>query len=348
MRLLFLTTRRSKPSFRFRVQQVLPFFRDRGHDCDVVLLPDSFFDRMGLFKTAADYDAVVLQKRMLNRLELGVLFGFARKLVYDFDDAILYDTDGRTDLRSVRRFKNIVTAADLVIAGNDYLAAEARRFSRRVTIVPTPIDTERYAPRPHPRDFAKSLGCDARTVGRLCRIGWTGSRATNRHLNELFPVLGQLQGRISVHILSDSTEFLEFQKLRDVPVEFEHWTPDNENDFPSRFDVGVMPLPDNRWTRGKCGLKALQYMALGIPAVCSPVGVNRTIIAHGETGLLADSPDEWLLWLTELVDDPLRRHNLGLAGRRRVEAEYSLAKIGPQFVDAVEAAMEPGRRPAAA
>jgi glycosyltransferase involved in cell wall biosynthesis len=340
MRLLFLTTRRSKPSYRFRVRQVLPFLHERGHDCETVLLPGSFFDRMGLFKTAADYDAVVLQKRMLNRLELGVLFGFARKLVYDFDDAVLYDSDGCSNSRSVRRFKNVVSAADLVIAGNQYLAGEARRFSQRVTVVPTPIDTERYVP----RLFESAAG----NTGKLCRVGWTGSRATNRHLNELFPVLGQLQGRISVHILSDSTELLEFQRLRDVPVEFLHWTPDNEIEFPSRFDVGVMPLPDNRWTRGKCGLKALQYMALGIPAVCSPVGVNRKIITHGETGLLPDSPDEWLLWLTELADDPQRRHTLGLAGRRRVEAEYSLAKIGPQFVDAVEAAAEPGRRPAAA
>lgn len=337
MRLLFLTTRRSKPSYRYRIEQFLPGFRERGHDCETVLLPKSFFDRMALFKTAAEFDAVVLQKRMLNRLELGVLFGFARKLIYDFDDAVLYDSDGHSDRRLVRRFKDVVSAADAVIAGNEYLANEARRFSQRVTVVPTPVDTERFKP-------STSRG----ETSKLCCIGWAGNRATNRSISDLFPVLAKLRGRISVHILSDSTEGLELQKLGNVPVQVTRWTPENEVAVMSGFNVGVMPLPDNRRARGHCGLPALQYLALGIPAVCSPVGVNRHLIEHGKTGFLASTPDEWELWLTELLDDPRKRENFCLAGRRRVEADHSLAKVGPMFIDAVEAAVALERRPVAA
>jgi glycosyltransferase involved in cell wall biosynthesis len=338
MRLLFLTTRRSKPSYRYRVEQFLPGFRDRGHDCETVLLPQSFFDRMALFKTASEYDAVVLQKRMLNRLELGVLFGFARKLIYDFDDAVLYDSDGRSDRRLVRRFKDVVSAADAVIAGNPYLANEARRFSQRVTEIPTPVDLDTFRPSATAGDEGSNL----------CRIGWAGNRATNRYISELFPVLAKMHGRIAVHILSDSTAGLELQKLGDVPVHVTRWTPDNELAVMSGFDIGVMPLPDNRRTRGQCGLPALQYLALGIPAVCSPVGVNRQIIEHGKTGFLPRTPDEWELWLTELLDDPRKRENFCLAGRRRVEADYSLATIGPMFVAAVETAVTSQRQPVAA
>jgi len=337
MRFLFLTTRRSKPSYRFRVEKLRPFFQERGHECETALLPNSFFDRIGLFKTAAQYDAVVLQKRLLNRLELGVLFGFAQRLVYDFDDAVMLDSTGQANPRCQRRFRNIVRAADMVIAGNRYLADEANRFSPRVTVLPTPVDTT-----------VESRTATAATNGRLCRIGWTGSRSTNKYLNDLFPVLGKLKGRIEVRVVSDSRDDFDFQRLQGVPVSYAAWSPENEVSEPAKFDIGVMPLPDNAWTRGKCGFKALQYMALGVPAVCSPVGVNREIITHGQTGLLPDSPDEWLMWLTELLDNPQMRQAIGTAGRRRAEETYSLEKLGPLFVDAVESAVHIDRRAAAA
>ena len=323
MRLLFITTRLTKPSYRFRIEQMFPCLQADGHEWRVELLPDSFFDRVALFKTAADFDAVVLQKKLLNRLELGILFGFARALIYDFDDAVMFDSSGERDFRRSNRFENVTRAADLVICGNDYLADLARPFAKRIANIPTAIDTGRFSP------VARS------TENRLCRVGWTGSRSTNRYLSDLFPVLVQLRGKIEVRIVSECMDELDFGPLKDVPFEYVKWTPENEVEETAAFDIGLMPLPDNPWTRGKCGFKALQYLALGIPAVCSPVGVNSEIITHDENGLLATTPEEWLAALTRLVDDPERRTAIGEAGRCRAEADYALSKLGPEFVAAI-------------
>lgn len=337
MRVLFVTTRTEKPSFRFRVEQVLPCFTECGHDCAVEVLPPSFFDRVALFKKAGAFDAVVLQKKLLNRLELGVLFGFARKLIYDFDDAVMFDSDGEPDFRRANRFENVARAADLVICGNGYLAELARPFAKRMATIPTPIDTERFSP----------PECRPEPAGGLCRVGWTGSRSTNRYLSDLFPVLAELQGRIEVRVVSECMDGLDFGPLKQVPFEFVKWTPDNEVAETAAFDVGLMPLPDNPWTRGKCGFKALQYMALGIPAVCSPVGVNREIVAHGETGFLVDGRAEWREVLSRLADDASLRTTIGAAGRRQVESRYALRELGPQFVAALESVVGETTRVAA-
>ncbi|MFQ5731620.1 MAG: glycosyltransferase family 4 protein [Planctomycetaceae bacterium] len=328
MRLLFITTRTTKPSYRFRVEQVLPCFADRGHDCAVEVLPSSFFDRVALFKTAGEFDAVVLQKKLLNRLELGILFGFARKLIYDFDDAVMFDSDGEPDFRRSNRFENVARAADLVVCGNRCLAELARPFSKRTSVIPTPIDTDAFSPSCKPAAKTAETG--------LLRVGWTGSRSTNRYLDELIPMLARLRGKIELHVLSECMDGLNFAPLKDLPFEFVKWTPDNEAAETATFDVGLMPLPDNRWTRGKCGFKALQYMALGIPAVCSPVGVNREIIAHGTTGFLTRTDEEWVAVLSQLADDAALRTTVGEAGRRYAESEFALRQLGPNFVAAME------------
>ena len=323
MNILFLSTRPTKPSFRFRVQQSLAFFRERGDQCEVVFLPRGFWSRQRLFRRFSNYDTVVVQKRLFKAADLRLIRRHSHRLVYDVDDAVMFNSQGKRERRRQSRFSAIVRVADTVICGNCYLADQVDRNSKHVVIVPTAVDTERFRPRlRQPHDGPVT-------------IGWTGSRSSNRHLNRLFPILAQLAGRIQVRFMSDTMNDLDLKRLGDVPFTFVPWSAEVEISETSNFDIGVMPLSDDPWTRGKCGFKALQYMALGIPAVCSPVGVNSEIIEHGRNGFLPRSPDEWLSVLIDLVDNPGLQTQIGNAGRQRVEEAYALSVQAPRMVEAV-------------
>jgi len=326
MKIAFLTTRPSKPSYRFRIEQMLPYFAARRHYCDTYFLPTNAFGRLLLYRKLAPYDAVVLQKRLLSRIELFALRKVSRRLVYDLDDAVMYTSTGEDHPRRRARFAATVRAADLVVCGNQFLAEEVSRSTDRVVVVPTCINTEAY--RPGLRS-AHSPGLT---------IGWTGSRSTNAYLNDVFHALSQLHGAVQLKIISDTVEGFDFSRLGHVPHVFVPWSPKTEISEAATFDLGLMPLPDNRWTQGKCGFKAIQYMALGIPAVCSPVGVNRDIIHDGVDGLFAATMQDWFPVLARVLKDSFFREAIGRAGRRRVEESFSLAAHGPRFVRAVEKA----------
>lgn len=339
MHLLFVSTRRSKPSFRFRVEQILPFFQARRHTYDVALVSSNTWSRLALYRRMANYDAVVIQKRLFSRGELFMIRRRARRLVYDVDDAVMFNGRGEDDKRRRSRFQAMMQAADLVVCGNEYLAAEASRDSRSVIVIPTCIDTELY----HPR--LRSVAAEGNVPGPVT-VGWTGSRSTNRYLSGLVPVLSPLGDRIRLKVVSDTPEGLDFHALSPVPHEFVPWSAETEVSETATFDIGLMPLPDDPWTRGKCGFKALQYMALAIPAVCSPVGVNCRIIQHGETGFLADGPETWSRILDQLIGNASLRSRIGRAGRQRVEKAYALAVHGPRLVSAVERVLPSARRSA--
>lgn len=328
MKIAFLSTRQAKPSFRFRVEKMLPYFTAAGHQCETFFLHANPWQRLAFYRKLRTYDVVFLQKRLLSGPELLFLRRSSHTLIYDLDDSVMYDGTGGDDKGRRRRFSAMMRAADLVICGNQFLADEAARITDRVRIVPTCIDTEAFHPRlrksgPYP-----------------VTIGWTGSHNVNAYssLNDLFTVFSQLQGRIGLKILTDIVEGLDFSRLGKVPWNFVRWTPAIEIEEAATFDIGIMPLPDNRFTQGKCGFKALQYLALGIPAVCSPVGVNRDIIHDGVDGYLAQSPDQWFQVIARLVKDPFLRGSIGNSGRRCVEEEYSIAVHGPRLVRAVTSA----------
>ncbi|HEX4072092.1 MAG TPA: glycosyltransferase family 4 protein, partial [Planctomycetaceae bacterium] len=242
--------------------------------------------------------------------------------------------DGSEDRRRQSRFAAMMRAADLVVCGNQYLADEASRLTDRVTIVPTCIDTEAYHPRLRISD-----------PGRIT-IGWTGSRSTNPYLNDVLPILSKLHGPIAVKIISETVSGIDLFQLGHVPQTFVPWSPEIEITQTATFDIGLMPVPHNPFTQGKCGFKALQYMALGIPAVCSPVGVNRDIIHDGVDGFLPRTRDDWFPTIARLIKDPFLRETIGHAGRRRVEEAFSLKLHGPRLVQAVEAARRPLRKSA--
>jgi glycosyltransferase involved in cell wall biosynthesis len=246
--------------------------------------------------------------------------------VIDFDDAIFLPAASEANrrlawLKGAGKTKRVVAGASLVIAGNGHLAGWARQYARRVTVIPTTVDTERYQVRERP------------VSDRVC-VGWSGSPTTIAHLTLLEPVLARLQREegIRIRVIGDAS-----YRIDGVELDSLDWRAASELRDLSEIDIGVMPMPDDEWSRGKCGLKALQYMALGIPAVISPVGVNREI-AHGGAAILASTQDEWLAALRALIGDPELRSRVGAAGRARVQERYSVASAAALWEQALREA----------
>jgi glycosyltransferase involved in cell wall biosynthesis len=250
-------------------------------------------------------------------------------VVFDFDDAIWIRTTSAANsryawLKNVEKIPHLARLAHTVVAGNAFLADWARQHSRNVHVVPTVVDTDHFAPaRSHP---------DGPVV-----IGWSGSGSTIEHLRPLLPVLERLVARVGdrvqLRVMGDPSFSHAPLGLRG-----EAWTPAAELDLLRRMDIGIMPLPDDEWSRGKCGLKGLVAMSVGAATVMSPVGVNTDIVRHGDNGFLARSDDEWLEILTTLVDDAALRARIGAAGRQRVVDDYSVARWEPALAGLLETA----------
>jgi len=241
--------------------------------------------------------------------------------VYDFDDSvwIRYVSPANSYwsyLRCPGKTATTCRCSAYTIAGNETLAVYARRHARCVSVVPTTIDTVLYVPRA--------------PMNTVPVIGWTGSYSTAQYLNFVRPVLRRLSRRLRFRVRIIGARSFEAEG---VDVEVVPWRAETEVQDLAGLDIGMMPLPDGDWERGKCGLKALQYMALGVPAVVSPVGVNTTIVVHEENGLLAGSEAEWEAALGRLLLDADLRHRLGAAARACVERSYSARVHAPRVAE---------------
>ncbi len=344
---------RRAPSQRYRFEQYIEPLRRQGIHMeassfftaaamDVIYAPDRWAEKgrwvaAGMLRRARDllvarrYDLVLVHREAWP-LGLATVERLLQALrcpyVFEFDDAV-YMARSSDANRPLARWKrgskaeSIAAGAVAVIAGNEHLARWARRHSDRVTVIPTAVDTDAYRP----------LASSRRAGGPLC-IGWTGSLSTVAHLGTVAPVLRDLQRErgVALRVIGDPSFRIEGARVQAVP-----WRESTEIEDLRQIDIGIMPLPDDEWSRGKCGLKALLYMAMGIPAILSPVGVN-TRIARGGAALLASTHEEWSRALRSLIDDPGARERLGEAGRRRVEEEYSTRSVGPRYAAALRGA----------
>jgi glycosyltransferase involved in cell wall biosynthesis len=236
-----------------------------------------------------------------------------RKSIFDFDDAIYLNPFGRSKLG------RMVALVDQVIAGNPILA-EVAGAPHKTVVIPTAVDTERFRRFP-PREAR----------GREVIVGWTGTHGNYLQLATAKAGIARALRRTGARflVIADRPPPPDLAELR---PEFIRWDPQREVEDLSRIDVGVMPLPDTPWARGKCAFKLIQYMALGRPGVASPVGVNRDVIRHGQNGFLAASDAAWEEALVSLIEDPALRAAMGQAARERVEATYSLSAVLPQYL----------------
>lgn len=321
MKLVFLVTRLEKPSARYRVLQYVPFLEKAGYKISIEVIPKSPFDRLVLFMNMREADMVFLQKKLFGLLEWHVLRKFSKKLIFDYDDAVMFRDSGNQDQNSPGRMKNFlrtVREADMVIAGNDYLKSFSVIENPRTTVLPTTIDMNRYA------EKDKHIRTDHIV------LGWIGSRATLGYLERMKGVWDAVYDRfphIRLKIVADA--FFDCDR---VPVIKKQWTNGEEIEDLHTFDIGLMPLTDDPWSRGKCGFKLLQYMAVGIPVVCSPVGANRTIVSDGIEGFHAVSDKEWIEKIGYLAESAEIRTQMGKQGREKVNRFYSLETNSRKFL----------------
>jgi glycosyltransferase involved in cell wall biosynthesis len=240
---------------------------------------------------------------------------FRKKILIDYDDAIWLTKTASSSkalglLRNHAKLSKICSWSYKVVCGNTFLADYAKQYSNNVTVIPTTIDLVNR------HNLTKQHQAKKTTI-----IGWTGSRTTMIYLPMLYPIIAQLakQYPLEFHIISDQAPSETYPFIRYIP-----WNKKNEIDALIHFDIGVMPLHDTIWEQGKCGFKALQYMALGIPAIVSPVGVNSTIITDKKDGFLAHNAEEWYDLLEKLLLDPSLRQKTGQAAQTTIQQYYSV------------------------
>lgn len=252
-------------------------------------------------------------------------------LVSDYDDAVFHRYD-KHRLGTVRallgdKIGHVMAASALVMAGNSYLADHARRAgATRVELVPTVVDLDAYQ--------IRSDAMDENTL----RVGWIGTPQTWQELaNPIHKVLDPLLAKHQALFLAVGAGM---QADTHGTLEIVPWRENTEVSLIQSMDLGLMPLPDTPWTRGKCGYKLIQYMACGLPVVASPVGVNRDVVEHGVNGFLAESEDEWRTAIETLLNDAELRRQMGAAGRRKVEQQYSLQVWGPHVAQMLRGVAE--------
>jgi glycosyltransferase involved in cell wall biosynthesis len=344
----------TSPGQRYRLEQWEPLLRERGVDITFASFEDEDLHallykrgmmrkklhlvtrglgrRLSLVRKVKNYDLVYILREaallgppVFERLiaQSGV------PMVFDFDDAIFVSYRSPSNgylsyLKFATKTKTICRISSHVMVGNPYLAEYAREVNDRVTVIPTTIDTEKYRV---PQRREKS-GPPV--------IGWTGSYSTVQHLDTMRGALKKLAEKESFRLRVIGTPAYDCPP---VDVEAMPWRAETELEDLSEIDIGMMPLPDDRWSKGKCGLKALQFMALGIPTICSPVGVNTDIIQDDQNGFIAASEDEWVEKLSRLLRSAELRQRLGQAGRATVEEKYSAITQTPRVYEIFESVL---------
>ena len=363
LRVLFLPLYpETMPSSRLRVYQYLPYLERFGIDAAVLpALREPWFSKffyssskgvhfiqyvtealqnLGRIVRSRSYDVVFIQKGILYTN----LRGFDRlltrahsRILFDLDDSVY----GRNlvefgwpllrKLQDARQAEKISSRSNAVIAGNSYLKELALRYNRNVFVTPTPVETNRFLPRK----------TKPKREGDEVVIGWIGISSRVAYLGRLEKVFQELSRRYPIRFRLITRPRQEPFVWRGVRVDVIPWSYESEVKDLAEFDIGVMPLDDDEWSRGKCSLKLLQYMAMGIPSVSSRVGSNVEIIEEGSDGFLASETEEWVEKLSRLIEDRSLGEKMGQAARRKVVEEYSLEKMAPRLAEVLKGVGSP-------
>ena len=341
-KILFLTLHRKgrSPGQRFRHEQYLDYLESEGFEISYSPMlnerQDKIFYGSGktLLKVGVGISALLKRIKDVfraNRFDyifiyrdaffFGTFFEWLfkkskAKLIFDFDDSIwLQDKNPNQSffqkLKNPEKTGKIISFCELTIAGNDYLANYARNHTNNITIIPTTIELNEY------------VRVDSEKSHPGVCIGWSGSFSTIKHfesaLEPLRKIKDKYSDRVYFKVIGDGN-----YKNEELNIQGLSWKSETEVHDLCEIDIGIMPLPDDDWSKGKCGLKGLQYMALEIPTIMSPVGVNSDIIQDGENGFLAGPSEEWVEKLSLLIENADIRKKVGAAGKKTVENDFSV------------------------
>jgi glycosyltransferase involved in cell wall biosynthesis len=329
------------PSQRFRFEQYLDFLKNEGNDVELHPYYDyrswqslygqsgiakkswivirQYFKRFILLFKLIKVDVIFIHREAAHIgppiFEWLITKVLRKKYIYDFDDAIWLPnySEGNAKFHRLKAYwkvKFCIKWAHKVTAGNDFLAQYALKYNRNTIVLPTTIDTENYH---------NKMG---NQNSNILVIGWTGTHTTMHYLDDIIPVLQELEQEFSFefHVISNEKPNYDLNSLKYIP-----WNKETEIDDLSAFSIGIMPLKDTIWAKGKCGFKGLQYMALQIPTIMSPVGVNESIISDGQNGFLAKDLAEWKTKISILLQDSSLRNSIGKAGRKTVIEKFSVS-----------------------
>lgn len=316
---LAITSGIQQAAARLRVADLIAPLRERGIHVRMAAWGKNPIARRSLLKSASGFDAVILQRRLLDPWNARALRRSAHRIVFDVDDAIMYHA-GRVGLisrwRTDLRFAATCRILDHVVAGNAYLAGRFAERGCAVSVLPTVVDPLHYRVKLH-------------QPTRTPRMVWIGSRSTIPYLKTIRPALAAAIGRVPglrLTVIADRP-FTDSP----VPVDFVPWSESAEAPALAGADIGIAPTPSDRWTLGKCGFKIVQYMAAGLPVIASPVGVNATIVRDGETGFLPTTIEQWTEAIVRLCGDVHLRGTLGAAARRDVWSIYNVSRAADHW-----------------
>lgn len=356
LRVLFLTLYpETMPSSRLRVYQYLPWLSKRGIEGSVIpAVPEpwfsklyygpkffqpfyygvEFFNHLRRVVRARCYDLLFVQKGIALSNLRGVedaFLGLDKPMIFDFDDDVLTKslvTFRRLSgwLQDPHQTAKLAASCREVIAGNEYLKTTALRFNDHVTVIPTPVDSDRFSP-PGGGKFHS---------GKEVVIGWIGMGIGLSYVRSLEPVFSELGRRypIRLRLITEPDRGKGF-RMPGATTEFIPWSYSGEVEAMRGVDIGIMPLAEDPWMKGKCGLKLFQYMSLGIPSVSSRLGVSPEIIEEGVEGCLASDPNEWIQKLSFLIKHPEKREEMGRNARTKVLDRYSLKATAPRLAEVI-------------
>lgn len=309
MKILFISKGDSASSTRYRALQFFPLWQQAGHEPLHITAAGGVRATIEMLRESSRADIVIVLRKTFPRPIFTLLRRTSRKLIFDFDDAIFCNTDGSASPTRMSRFATMAGCCDHLFAGNLFLASQARRFNQAVSVVPTVIDPYRYrVTTKQPEDFFDLV--------------WIGSRSTRKYLQIAMPWLAMAAKSVPNLRLKIIADFdLPDQGIRTMAIP---WNEAIEAEALASSHVGIAPMHDDDWSRGKCALKVLQYMAAGLPVISSPSGTNAEIVQDGITGYLAATSLDWVQRIIELAHDQALREALGNAGCRIAEGKYSL------------------------
>lgn len=323
MNLLALVESESHVCCRYRLAAFRPALEAAGHALTLRALPRKVWSRFRLLNSVGSSDVVIVQRKLLSPLEVALLRRRAKRLVFDFDDAVWlrdsFSGKGFESGKRRRRFRAIASQCDVLVAGNRFLAEEAATVAKDVVVIPTCVEPAKY-----------ELARHDRLTGTATLV-WVGSSSTLQGLEQnraMLEAVGRACPGVALKVICD-----RFPQFDSLPVRGVPWREATEAAEIAAADIGIGWVPDDPWSRGKCGLKVLQYQAAGLAVVANPVGVQADMVRTGGTGVSATTTDEWVTAIRTLADSPDLRQRLGRAGREQIEKTYSVTAGGALWVD---------------
>jgi glycosyltransferase involved in cell wall biosynthesis len=329
MKVLFLIQGFTVAASRYRVLQYIPYLEAKGMETTVSLYPRSLKENFQFFSNLSRYDVVFLQRKRFNQPRLGLLRRRAKRIIYDFDDSVMYRNSTAKDPISSsrrRRFVQMIRHSDFVIAGNEFLKREALLFNPNVEVIPSAIDQEKYHSKAYPVRQEKVT------------LGWIGDHGSIHYLEKMRPIferIGEKHPHVELKIVCDI--FFDCDRINVIK---KNWSSEEEIHDLQSFDIGLMPLVDDPWSWGKCGLKIIQYQGVGVPVVCTPVGINKDLVEDGINGYWAMTPEEWEEKLSLLIESSELRERMGREGRKKVMGNYTYQVCAPRLFSILTRVME--------